>query len=518
MTSTVRAADAVELDPRRWWALALAMLAITPVILDSTVLTVSVPTIMKDLDASLPAVQWVLSGYMLVFASLLVIGGRLGDVLGHRRALVAGAVLFGIGSLLAALSTDVAHLVVGECVIEGMGAALLTPASLAILSTSFRDNERVTAFATWGAVMGATTALGPLVGGYLTTYHSWRWAFGINVLVAPALVVGCLLFLRKDDPPGRRPRIDLLGAGLIATGTFALVFGFTQSNVYGWWRPISDMTIGGAVLWSSTERLSVVPIAFVAAAVLLVVFVRVELRKERNGRDPLFALSEFRNPWFRYGAIVAFLMTVGQLGIVLVIPLFLQESRHLSAMENGLWVCPTGVATIVGARLGVRVARAVGTTMVVRLGVAIDVVALVAQAFLLREGVTFVQLLPALALYGVGAGFTNSQLTNVILAGVDPSRVGTASGVNTTGRQVGGALGVAIVGSIFTAVTKSHGIATAVKPAVLSTAAVMLLAAVAAWRIPHVPGERVQQGGIGTETSLNSTVAHPQVESSVGRA
>lgn len=477
-------------DPRRWWVLALAILAITPVLLDNTVLTVSVPTIMKELDASLPAVQWVLSGYMLVFASLLVIGGRLGDVLGHRRVLIAGATLFGAGSLLAAVATDVGHLLVGEAVIEGFGAALLTPASLALLSKSFQGQERLTAFGAWGAVMGATTALGPVFGGYLTTYHSWRWAFGINVALAPILVAGCYFVLQPDERSGARPPMDIVGAALIGLGTFLLVFGFTQSNVYGWWTPIGDVTMFGANLWPATSRVSVVPLAFVGAVVLLTAFVRVELRKERNGGDPLFAFSEFRNPWFRNGAIMAFLLTVGQLGIVLVIPLFLQGTRHLTAMENGLWICPAGVATIVGAQVGARLARRVGPTTIVRVGVAIAVVALVMQAFLLREGVTFIQLLPALVVYGIGGGFTNSQLTNVILAGVDPARVGTASGVNTTGRQAGGALGVAVVGAIFTAVARDHGVAAAVKPAILTTAGVMLAAAVAAWRIPHVPADR----------------------------
>jgi predicted MFS family arabinose efflux permease len=301
------------------------------------------------------------------------------------------------------------------------------------------------------------------------------------------LVAGCYVVPQRDERSGARQPIDIVGAALIGLGTFLLVFGFTQSNVYGWWTPIGDVTAFGATLWPATAPVSIVPAAFVGAGLLLSVFVRFEIRKERSGGDPLFAFSEFRNPWFRNGAIMAFLLTVGQLGIVLVIPLFLQGTRHLTAMENGLWICPAGIATIAGAQLGARLARRVGPTAIVRIGVAIAVVALVAQAFVLREDVTFIQLLPAVALYGIGGGFTNSQLTNVILAGVDPARVGTASGVNTTGRQAGGALGVAVVGTIFTAVARDHGVGAAVKPAILTTAVVMLVAAVAAWRIPHVP-------------------------------
>ncbi len=393
--------EAAEPDPRRWWALALAILCITPVLLDSTVITVSLPTIMEDLDTSLPAMQWVLSGYMLVFASCLVIGGRLGDVLGHRRVLVVGAVLFGAGSLLAALSTDVAHLVLGESVIEGMGAALLTPASLAVLSKSFQGRERVTAFAAWGAVMGATTAFGPLFGGYLTTYHSWRWAFLLNVVLTPVLVAGAVLVLHKEERTGPRPRFDLVGAGLVGAGTFFVVFGVTQSNEYGWWRPTGGVTIAGAEVWSRSAAVSVVPIAFVLAAVLLTTFVRYELCKERDGGDPLFALSEFQDSWFRNGAIVAFLITVGQLGVVLVIPLFLQGTRNLTPVENGLWVAPTGLAAIAGAQLAARLARPLGTTSVVRVGIAVSFVALVGQAFILRPGGDVVMLLAGAAAWRI---------------------------------------------------------------------------------------------------------------------
>jgi len=171
-------------------------------------------------------------------------------------------------------------------------------------------------------------------------------------------------------------------------------------------------------------------------------------------------------------------------------------------VQNGLWVAPIGITAIFASQLAARLARRIGTTAVAPIGIAVDVVGLAGMAFLLRPGVTFLQLLPALVLYGLGAGFTNSQLTNVILAGVDPNRVGTASGVNTTGRQVGGALGVAVVGAVFTAVSRSDGIAAAVKPSILVTAAVMLLAAIGAWRIPHLPDDRETATKTGLEPVL----------------
>src|SRR4051794_3335046 len=168
-------------DPRRWFTLAIIITAVLIVVLDNTVLNVAIPTILRDFHTTLPALEWVVTGYALTFATLLIIGGRLADLYGSRRVFVIGTALFGIGSLLASVATSVPMLIVGEAIIEGIGASLMLPATLGILSRTFRGRERAAAFAAWGAVAGAAIAFGPILGGYLTTYHSWRWAFRINV-------------------------------------------------------------------------------------------------------------------------------------------------------------------------------------------------------------------------------------------------------------------------------------------------------------------------------------------------
>ena len=195
-------------DPRRWVTLAVVVAAAFIVVLDNSVLTVAIPTILRDFHTTLPAVEWVITGYALTFASLLIIGGRLGDVFGHRRIFVVGAGLFCGGSLLAALSWNVPSLIVGEAVIEGIGASLMLPTTLSIISTTFHGRERATAFGAWGAAVGVGVALGPVVGGFLTTNYAWRWAFGINVIVAPLAIVGALTFIRRDRLTSQRIRID----------------------------------------------------------------------------------------------------------------------------------------------------------------------------------------------------------------------------------------------------------------------------------------------------------------------
>jgi MFS family permease len=197
---------------------ALVVVAALIVVLDNSVLTVAIPTILRDFDTTLPAVEWVITGYALTFASLLIIGGRLADVFGQRRIFVIGAALFGGGSLLAAFSWNIPSLIVGEAIIEGIGASLMLPATLAILSSTFRGRERAAAFAAWGATAGVAAAAGPVVGGFLTTNYSWRWSFRINVIIAPLAIIGALVFMKRGERSDRRVAIDIPGALLVATG------------------------------------------------------------------------------------------------------------------------------------------------------------------------------------------------------------------------------------------------------------------------------------------------------------
>src|SRR3954453_6802679 len=188
-------------DPRRWITLTIVIISAFIVVLDNPVLNVAIPTILREFHTTLPSLEWVVTGYALTFATLLIIGGRLGDIYGHRRIFVIGAALFGVGSLLASVSTSVGELVLGEAIIEGIGASLMLPATLAILSGTFRGRERATAFAAWGATAGVAAAMGPVIGGFLTTNYSWRWSFRINVIVAPLAVIGALVFMRPTARP-----------------------------------------------------------------------------------------------------------------------------------------------------------------------------------------------------------------------------------------------------------------------------------------------------------------------------
>jgi EmrB/QacA subfamily drug resistance transporter len=443
--------DSTVPDPRRWFAAAVVIVSVAIPVLDNTILNVAIPTILREFDTDLPSLQWVITGYSLTFATFLIIGGRLGDMYGHRRMFIVGAVVFGVGSLLASVAHSVPMLLFGEAIIEGIGASLLMPATLSILSTTFVGSERAVAFAAWGTVAGASVVLGPLVGGFLTTEYSWRWGLRINVIAAPLFVIGALLLMRKDEPRVRRPRIDLPGAAMIASGSFLLVFGLSEAARSGLWRPIEDLMVGGRNVWPASRPVSVAAVSIAAAAIVLTAFYCYETARERRNRDPLFEFGQLRHPSFRYGLVTTTVLAMGQFGLLLVIPVLLQSGQNFTALRTGVYMVPMGLAITLGAPVGARCTRLIGTVRVVRVGLVLQVIGLIMVAFMISPDTTFFALIPGTVLFGMGIGFASSQLTNVILTDVAPERAGVASGTNTTVRQVGAALGIAVIGSLLNA-------------------------------------------------------------------
>jgi EmrB/QacA subfamily drug resistance transporter len=405
-----------------------------------------------------------------------VIGGRLGDLFGHRRMFVVGALIFAAGSGLASISTSVPTLFLGEALIEGIGASLMFPATLSILSTTFRGAERATAFAAWGATAGAAVAFGPLVGGFLTTVYSWRWALRINVIIAPLLAIGALVFMHPDVREGKRPRLDFPGALLLAGGMFSLVFGLSESARYGWWHPQGTFTVAGAEVWPQNRPTSIVPIAFLCAAVPLTTFIVVERWKERTGRDPLFEFGQLRHLRFRYGLITTMVLAAGQFALLFVVPILLQDGLQFSALRTGVWMIPTGVTIALGAPIGGRMTRHMNVTTVVRIGLVLEAVGLALVAFAVSPDVSFLALLPGFVTFGLGVGFASSQLTNVILSDIEPEKTGVASGTNTTVRQAGWALGTATFAALLVTQTLRHGAAAIRASSVSATTKVQALA------------------------------------------
>jgi hypothetical protein len=264
--------------------------------------------------------------------------------------------------------------------------------------------------------------------------------------------------MRPAPRPERRQQVDLLGAVLVAVGTFLLVFGLSEGTQYGWIEPLRSLTVLGHEVWPGSRPVSAMPMVFLLAIACLVGFYRWERARERSARDPLFEFGMLRHLSFRYGLITTAVLAMGQLGFLFVIPVFLQDGRRLSALDSGLWLVPSGVCIIVGAQLAGRLTRRFDTTHIVRAGLIIQSVGLLALALTMSTGLTFAEALPSFVLFGLGLGFASSQLTNVVLLEAPPENAGAASGANTTVRQIGSALGIAIIGTLLSAQTTSSAI------------------------------------------------------------
>jgi predicted MFS family arabinose efflux permease len=381
-------------------------------------------------------------------------------------------------------------LLVGESLIEGIGASLMLPATLAILSNTFDGVERAKAFAVWGATAGVGVAIGPAVGGFLTTNYSWRWSFRINLVVAPLAVIGALLFIKRNEQRGPRQRVDVPGALLVAGGMFSLVFALSEGGAYGWLSPVRPLTVLGWEAWPSTRPVSAIPLFFLAAVVLLSWFYVYERRRERARRDPLFEFGQLRHLGFRYGLLTTMVLAMGQFGLLFILPILLQNGKHFSAWHAAQWMLPQGILIALGAPIGGRLTRRFSITSIVRTGLALEAIGLLWVALAISPRVSFLALLPGMVVFGLGVGFASSQLTNVILSDIDPDKAGVAGGTNTTVRQVGLALGIATFASFIDASTRSGGTPTAVangaRPAMLFAAAVVGFGAGLSFLIPRV--------------------------------
>ncbi len=420
------------------------------IIVDSTIVNVAIPSIVRDLGISSTQVQWVQESYTLVFAALLLVFGTLADRYGRRRMLVVGIAVFVVASELVALAPS-GDLLIGARVIQGVGGAMVLPTTLSLINAGFRGRERGIAFAIWGSTIGGMVALGPLLGGWLTTYFSWRWAFGINIPLGLIVAIGVLVTVieSRDAPDGRR--IDAFGALLSVLASAGLVFGLIEGRTYGWWLADGDRRLSIAE-WSWPFDLSPVPVAFAVSVISTALFVWWGIRRGRRGQSTLLALSLFRIPSFRNGNIAALIVSLGEFGIVLSLPLWLQNVLGYDALQTGFVLLALAVGSFVASGLSAAVGARVTPITLVRMGIAAEIVGVAGLGWVISATASWLQVVPFLFLYGIGLGLATAQLTGVVLKDVPVRLSGQGSGTQSTARQIGSALGIAVLGTVlFTA-------------------------------------------------------------------
>ncbi|MEI6478323.1 MAG: MFS transporter [bacterium] len=434
-----------EKKPRRWPILVVLSLALSIIIIDTTLLNVSLSSIIRDLNTDIQSLQWVISGYALTLAALTITGGRLGDLFGRKRMFVLGAIIFAVGSFITSISTTIPVMIIGEAIIEGIGAALMMPATSSLLVANFKGRDRALAFGVWGGIAGASAALGPILGGYLTTSYSWRWGFRINLVVALVLVIGSFLIPESQDRE-EKPTLDWVGVLLSSFGMLSFIFGVIESSTYGWWNAKQVfMAFGHSIDFGG---LSIVPPAILLGVILLVAFYSWERSVDHRGETPLVSPKLFANRQFTSGAITTSVMSLGQAGLIFSVPVFLQSVRGYSAFDTGLSFLPMSIMLLIVAPLGAFLSARVEPKRLIQLGLLINIVAV----FVLRQGfsvdATVWSMVPGLSLYGMGMGLVMSQINNLTLSAVSVEEAGEASGVNNTLRQAGSSLGAAIIGAV----------------------------------------------------------------------
>jgi EmrB/QacA subfamily drug resistance transporter len=454
----------------RWLALGVLCTSLLVIVVDNTIVNVALPTLVRALDADVRDLQWVVDAYTLVFAGLLLAAGALGDRFGRRRTLLGGLVVFGLSSAAAAYAGDVDRLIAARAIM-GAGAAFIMPATLSLLLVVFTDaRERATAVGIWAATAGIGVALGPVVGGWLLDRFSWGSIFLVNVpLCAAAIAVGMLCVPQSRDPAA--PRVDWTGAALSGVGLIALVWAIIEAPDKGW--------ASGPVLGAGA-----------AAAAALTVFVL----QQRRAAEPLLDIRLFRDPRFTAASGTIAILFFALFGFLFVATQYLQFVLGLSPSAAGVRVLPYAGAMIVFAIGSPSLVTRFGTRRVITLGMLLFAAGL-AVAATVASGGGYGRIAVAFVLMGAGMGLAGAPATESIMGSLPPERANIGSAVNDTTRELGGALGVAVVGSIMASLYTSglpadtpaaqEAFVDAMSAASIVVALVAVAGALIAWR--HLP-------------------------------
>jgi EmrB/QacA subfamily drug resistance transporter len=410
-------------ENKKWWTLGAVSVGLFMIMLDNTVVNVALPSIGRDLHVSISSLEWVVTAYALTFAALLITGGKLGDLMGRRRIFIIGIAIFTLSSLACGLAPTAGFLI-GARAVQGVGAALMNPASLSIITATFPPRERGQAIGIWAGVSAMALAIGPLVGGLIVENINWNWIFFINVPVGVLGIIVSQLVIKESRDTSHEQSIDLPGLITSSAGLFALTYALIEGNKHG---------------WTSPEIVGL----FIGAVALLVAFVVLEHRQ----RLPMLDLSLFRIGSFAGSNLVAMLVSLGMFGVFFFVSLYIQNILGWSPTQAGAAFLPMTLLIIIVAPAAGKMSDRVGSRWLMGVGMT-----LVSISLLLYQRVglssTFWTLLPSMLLGGIGMAMTMSPMTAAAMASVPVDKAGVGSGVLNSFRQLGGSLGIALMGAI----------------------------------------------------------------------
>ncbi len=422
----------------KWGPLIVLSMAQFLMVIDQAVMNVSISQLVDDFDTTVTTIQGVITFYALTMAMLMITGGKVGDILGRRRTFAVGHVIYAAGSALTAASWSVGSLALGWSVLEGVGAALVLPALVALVAANYEGRDRVTAFGVIGGVAGAGIAVGPIIGGFFTTNLSWRWVFVGEVIIAAVIVA--LVGVVRDAPIGRKPKLDLLGAALTAVGLGMIVIAALQSSEWGWLRPRNSPI--------EPFGLALTPFVVLAGCMLIYAFIGWSRRREANGQDPLVRLGLFESRPLRSGVTMTLAQNTILAGTFFALPLYLQLTLGFDAFDTGVRVLPVSIAVLLTSVGGANLLLRFPPRRVVRIGLLVLLVGIGVMLSTIEpelEGFTFGL---SMALLGCGIGILAAVLGNLVQSAVGERDRSEAGGLYNTATQLGTAFGTAAIGAI----------------------------------------------------------------------
>jgi len=448
-------AESGKIKPKQLLILLVLSLSLAIIVIDATIVIVALPQIQRDFNITLKDLEWITSLYALIFGSFLLSWGKLSDEFGRRRIFMVGIFLFIVGSVIDGFSADLSQMLIGR-VVQGFGAAMASPSTLSILTTTFTGKARGVAFGIWGATAGAAAVLGPVLGGYFTTYISWRWAFFINIPIGIAALAGAALVIRETRFKDPKYTTDYPGLLLITIGLASVLFGLIEAQTYGWLVPNEAFSAGG-FSWATSNPVSLPLVSIITGIILLGMFTFYEIRRARKGMVPLFDFSLLKYKGFRYGLFTVAIVAMGEFGAVFIISIFLQTVKGLSAIDAGLTFLPMAISVFIFAPIAGILATRFGPKWIITTGMVLEAVALFSMSQIISISNPVYYLYPILVIYGAGVGLAISQVTSTVLMSIPWQKAGVGSGANNTVRQIGSAFGIAVIGAILVAQISTVG-------------------------------------------------------------
>jgi MFS family permease len=422
------------------------VLAMFVLVIDTTIMNVSISTLIDDFDTDVTTVQAAITLYALVMASLMITGGKIGDIIGRKKAFRIGLIIYGTGSFLTAISPNMSVLFVGWSILEGLGATLVMPAIQTLVTSNYSGKDRAIAYGIIGGIVASAIALGPIIGGWLTTSYTWRLAFGGEVVIVLIVLLLSRYILDAPLETEEKPKLDIVGSIISALGMGLIVFGILLAGTYGWWKARHPFSIGGIEI--SPFGLSPTPVFILAGGIILLCFAFWERHVITLGKMPLVRLDVLRDRGVASGLFVQMIQTILIGGFLFSMALFLQIALGLNAMQTGFLYLPLSIPLLIASLIASRLSARIAPKRIIQVGLLVLVPGLLLAIATINVEVRGFALLTGFALIGIGAGVIASQIMNLILSQVVPERTSETAALMSTSQNLGMAIGTALMGSI----------------------------------------------------------------------